>query len=48
MWNDGRSYLGEWYDQKLHGLGIYKWKDGKVYKGEYFNDKKHGFGIYTL
>lgn len=32
-WPDGRSYEGEYKDDKKHGFGVLKWADGKKYEG---------------
>jgi len=24
-WKDGREYIGDYYEDKKHGYGIYKW-----------------------
>ena len=45
-WSDGRSYLGEYKDDKKHGYGIYKWNDGRLYLGNWMRGKQHGLGIY--
>ncbi len=44
MWSDGRSYVGEWKDNKMHGKGTFTFAGGKVYVGEFANDKRQGFG----
>lgn len=46
MWNDGRIYIGDWYENMMHGDGVYMWQDGRIYKGMYDKDKKNGYGIY--
>ena len=33
MWADGSTYQGDFYDNNIHGRGIYKWADGRVYDG---------------
>jgi hypothetical protein len=25
VWNDGRKYIGDYLDDKKHGLGIFDW-----------------------
>lgn len=40
VWSDGRTYTGEWKDNKMHGHGEFKWLDGRSYTGYYINDKK--------
>jgi hypothetical protein len=43
----GDIYVGEFFDGKFHGQGIFKGQDGRKYVGEYKNHKKHGQGTYT-
>jgi len=41
-YSDGRVHKGEWFNNKMHGFGVYKWPEGgvsKIYKGEFKNDK---------
>jgi len=47
-WNDGRSYHGEYLDDKKHGYGIYRWQDGRQYKGYWNHGKQHGLGVYQV
>ena len=47
-WNDGRSYSGEYSDDKKHGYGIYRWQDGRQYSGYWVLGKQHGLGIYLV
>ena len=42
----GSKYDGEWKDNKMHGMGVYRWIDGRMYEGSYVHDKKHGYGVY--
>jgi len=46
-WADGRTYEGEWFENKMHGKGVFTWADGRKYDGEYKDDKKEGFGVMT-
>jgi hypothetical protein len=32
-WKDGKSYDGEYIDDKKHGKGIFEWTDGRKYMG---------------
>lgn len=41
----GKSYIGEWKDNKRHGYGIDK-ENNETYTGEFRNDKKEGNGVY--
>ena len=38
-WPDGRSYEGEYKNDKKHGTGTYKWADGRVYVGGWDSGK---------
>ena len=41
-WSDGKSYEGDWLNNKMHGWGHLIWPDGKQYIGEFEEDKRHG------
>ena len=45
---DGAKYVGEWRDNKKHGLGTETFADGAKYVGEFRDDKYHGQGTYTF
>ena len=45
-WSDGREYVGQWEDNKMHGYGVLRWPDGKRYEGHYHLDKKDGHGSF--
>ena len=45
-WSDGRSYAGQYMNDKKHGRGKYTWANGKTYDGEWKDGKQHGDGIY--
>lgn len=34
-WIDGRTYEGEFQDDKKHGFGTFTWPDGRKYKGNW-------------
>lgn len=38
-WPDGRSYDGEYCDDKKHGYGQYTWADGRQYSGTWKEGK---------
>jgi hypothetical protein len=43
-WEDGRSYEGQYIDDKKEGYGVYIWPDGRKYEGMWANGKQHGEG----
>merc|ERR1712032_255157 len=45
-WPDGRTYDGEYKDDKKHGYGLFKWSDGRMYKGMWKTGKQHGEGLF--
>jgi hypothetical protein len=38
------SYVGQWKDGTMHGVGTYNFKDGETYQGEFRNNAPHGKG----
>ena len=38
-WADGRTYDGEYYDDKKQGYGVFTWPDGRRYEGYWLNGK---------
>ncbi len=38
-WPDGKSYLGQFWDDKRHGLGKLTYLDGRSYDGPWVNGK---------
>jgi hypothetical protein len=38
-WPDGKSYEGEYVDDKKHGKGEFKWADGKKFVGTWNKGK---------
>ena len=32
-WKDGRKYVGEYYQNRKHGAGIYVYSDGSMFEG---------------
>lgn len=46
-YEDGRSYKGEYKDDKKHGYGVYTWPDGKAYDGQWHEGKQHGQAKFT-
>ena len=45
-WSDGRSYEGDYYDDKKHGYDWYRWADGRLYEGFWHRGKQYGLGVY--
>ena len=45
-WSDGKSYIGEYHNDRKHGYGIYKW-GAKLYMGQWKRGQQSGLGIYT-
>jgi hypothetical protein len=33
VWKDGKSYKGEYADDKKNGYGVFTWASGKRYEG---------------
>ena len=48
IWSDGKSYEGQYLDDKKHGYGVYSWPDGRVYKGYWEGGKQNGLGEYHV
>jgi hypothetical protein len=46
IWSDGRTFEGEYSEDKKHGYGVYHWSDGRVYIGYWNLGKQHGIGSY--
>jgi len=40
--------VGDWQDDKRHGLGIYSWPDGDIFEGNFDIGKRYGRGVLTL
>jgi hypothetical protein len=45
-YNDGKTYMGEWCNDKCDGLGLLLYNDGCRYEGYWKNGKKHGEGTF--
>lgn len=39
IWPDGKSYVGDYEDDKKHGEGTFEWPDGRKYIGSWKNGK---------
>ena len=50
--SNGDKYVGEWKDNKMHGIGTYTWgegdSEGHKYFGEWKDGKRNGYGTYTM
>jgi len=42
IWPDGRSYDGEFSEDKRNGQGIMHWPDGSEFNGRWVNGKAQG------
>ena len=38
---------GDWFEDKMEGMGTYVWDSGEVYVGEYRGNVRHGKGRMT-
>ena len=38
VYNDGRSYKGFWYQDRMYGLGMFTWPDQCKFIGNYQDD----------
>ncbi len=43
-YQNGDQYVGEIYQRKRHGYGIYYYANGDIWFGQYNNDVRYGFG----
>ena len=41
------TYEGNFIDNNINGIGIYKWNSGEIYNGNFLNGKMNGKGKYT-
>lgn len=46
-WPNGRTYIGQWYEDQMHGDGIESWPNGSRYQGRFKQNKRHGQGTFT-
>lgn len=42
---NGDRYVGEIYQRKRHGYGIYYYANGDIWFGPYHNDQRNGYGV---
>ena len=47
-WEDGKTYIGDYVNDKKHGKGKLMWNNEKYYEGSWVNNKQHGEGMYYL
>ena len=47
-YSSGDYYVGETYQGKPHGMGIYIWSSGDMWYGDWKNGNREGYGIYML
>ena len=45
-WPDGRTYAGQFVNDRKEGHGVFTWSDGRTYEGGWKDGKQHGEGIY--
>ena len=46
IWKDGRTYIGDYKEDKKDGIGTFIWQDGRKYEGPWKVNKnyiKHDF-----
>ena len=36
MYKNGRSYEGDYVNDKKHGYGVYTWENGSTFEGSWF------------
>lgn len=44
-YQDGRSYEGEFFNDKKNGYGVFQWPNGRLYDGYWINGREEGAGI---
>ncbi len=42
---NGDVYIGEFYNGRRHGYGVYYWKNGEVWYGRYDGGYRNGYGM---
>lgn len=45
---NGDKYAGEYFEDKIHGFGVYRFANGHCYEGSWHEDRKQGFGTYIF
>ena len=46
-WTDGRSYKGDYKDDKKEGHGVFIWPDGRKFVGNWVNGHQDGLANFT-
>ena len=46
-WKDNSMYSGEWFNNNIHGFGIFNNKNKKKYKGHFYMNTFSGYGEMT-
>lgn len=47
-WGNGKTYEGEFFEDKKQGQGIFVWPKGIRYEGGWDDNQKHGIGTIYL
>lgn len=47
MLRNGNFYIGQWFNKKRNGKGLYIWSTGGIYEGEFVENKSHGVGRFA-
>ena len=42
---NGDVYSGLWFNNQIHGKGIYITFSGDVYEGDFKQNRKYGYGV---
>jgi len=45
--SNNKKYIGEWRNNKMHGIGILVWENGNCHEGIFMNNVREGFGIFS-
>ena len=40
-------FIGEFYNNNIHGKGVYLWSNGRKYEGDWKVNKMHGSGTFS-
>ena len=44
IWPDGSIYEGQWFEDKIRGLGKFTHFEGDSYEGDWIENKANGWG----